>query len=145
MPTRDQTAACQAPQPPLVLYDGSCPLCSREIRHYRRLRGADRIQWLDISADDAPMPIDDIDRATAMARFHVRDPAGRWHGGAFGFAELWSHLRGYRHLSGLLRTLGLVPLLDRLYTRFARWRLRRRCDSETCASPTTVPTQRNEP
>ena len=91
------------------------------------------------------MTIDGIDRATAMAQFHVRDPAGRWHRGAFGFAELWAHLRGYRHLSRLLRSLGLMPLMDRLYRRFARWRLRRRCDSATCDSPTKVTPERNEP
>ena len=140
----ENAAADPAPQRPLVLFDGSCPLCSREIRHYRRVRGADRIRWLDISAGDTPMPIDGIDRAAAMARFHVRDPVGRWHGGAHGFAELWSHLRGYRHLSRLLRTLGLVPLLDRLYTRFARWRLRHRCQSATCVTAIDASTQRNE-
>jgi predicted DCC family thiol-disulfide oxidoreductase YuxK len=91
------------------------------------------------------MPIDGIDRSAAMAHFHVRDPAGRWQVGAHGFAELWSHLRGYRQLSRLLRTLGLVPLLDRLYIRFARWRLRDRCDSATCVTPSETSTQRNDP
>lgn len=28
-----------------VFYDGSCPLCSREIAHYRRLRGAESLKW----------------------------------------------------------------------------------------------------
>ena len=130
---------------PLVLFDGGCPLCSREIRHYRRLRGADGVDWLDISRDDTPLPVDGIDRATAMARFHVRGRDGRWHQGAFGFAELWSHLRGYRHLSRLLRLTRLLPLVDRLYDHFARWRVRDRCTSDICAGPAATPTRRNQP
>ena len=129
---------------PLVLFDGACPLCSREIRHYPRLRGAEGVDWLDISRADAPLPVDGIDRAAAMARFHVRDHDGRWHQGAFGFAELWSHLRGYRHLGRLLRVTRLLPLVDRLYDLFARWRVRDRCTSDTCAGPAATPTRRNE-
>jgi len=67
-----------------------------------------------------------------MARFHVRDAAGHWQIGAFGFAELWSHLPGYRWLARTLRLLRLLPLLDRVYASFARWRLRRACDEHTC-------------
>ena len=31
-----------------VLYDGSCPLCAREIAMYRRQHGTDAIRWLDV-------------------------------------------------------------------------------------------------
>ncbi len=68
----------------------------------------------------------------AMARFHLRDAAGNWHTGAGGFIELWSHLPSYRWLAGLLRSLHLVAALDRVYSHFARWRLRRRCDPNSC-------------
>ena len=118
-----------------VWYDGACPLCSREIRHYRHLRGAERLDWMDISRADAPIPIEGIDRATAMARFHVRDANGAWHSGAFGFAELWSHLPVYRWLARLVRSLRILPLADRAYTLFAAWRLRRRCDGDNCKLP----------
>lgn len=132
MSTADNKPASPETRAPLVLFDGSCPLCSREIAHYRRLRGADRVEWLDISADNTAMPIDGIERDTAMARFHVRDADGNWHTGAFGFAELWRHLPGYRIVGGVLRSLRLLPLLDRAYAYFARWRSRRQCDQGSC-------------
>ncbi len=118
---------------PLVLFDGACPMCRREIAHYRRVHGATRLAWLDIARDHAALPIDGIGRETAMARFHVRDSRGIWHTGAYGFAELWSHLRGYRHVSRAIRALHLLPLIDRAYTHFARWRLRRQCNEDTCS------------
>ena len=115
-----------------IFYDGECPLCRREITHYRRLRGADRLLWIDITSDEATLAAHGLSREDAMARFHVRDAAGDWHTGAAGFVELWSHLRVYRWLASLLRSLRLVAVLDRAYTHFARWRLQRRCDADQC-------------
>lgn len=117
---------------PVVFFDGECPMCRREIAHYRRLRGADRLNWIDVSHDDRALASYGLDRAAAMARFHVRDAAGDWQTGAYGFAELWSQLPAYGWLAWLVRRLHLLPLLDRGYAGFARWRLRRRCAAGIC-------------
>ena len=117
---------------PTVFYDGQCPLCSREINHYRRLRGADRLDWVDITQDDEMLRVHGLQKETAMASFHVRDAAGNWHIGARAFIELWSHLPGYNRLSRGLRALRLVPALDWIYTRFASWRLQHRCSNTSC-------------
>lgn len=122
---------------PVVLFDGGCPLCSREIDHYRRLRGADQIQWVDVSRTPNLQWLYGIDPDTAMRRFHVRRPDGEWLTGAFAFAELWTHLRGYRVASSMLRKARLLPLLDWFYRRFADWRFsRRRCDGDRCTTTT---------
>jgi predicted DCC family thiol-disulfide oxidoreductase YuxK len=132
-------AGVQASGLPWVLYDGQCPMCSREISHYRRVRGADRVAWIDVADPSTPMPIDGVSRNAAMAAFHVRDADGRWLTGADGFAELWSHLRGYRHLALAVRRLHLLPLMNRAYRAFARWRIARQCESGHCmaADPNT--------
>lgn len=70
-----------------------------------------------------------LQKESAMARLHVLDAAGNWQTGAWGFIELWSHLPAYRWLSRTLCTLRLVSALDWLYTRFAHWRLQRRCNT----------------
>ena len=117
-----------------VFYDGACPLCRREISHYRRLRGAGRIEWVDISTDQAALQHHGLSRRAAMARLHVLDAAGAWQTGAWAFAELWAQLPAYRRLAGLLRRSGTLPLLDRGYSVFARWRLRRHCDTGVCTN-----------
>jgi len=116
-----------------VFFDGACSLCRKEIAHYRRLTGADRLSWVDLSEARAVLEQYGLRRDAAMARFHVLDAAGNWQTGAWGFAELWSHLPAYRWLAATLRRSSALPLLDRAYAHFARWRLRRRCDDGFCA------------
>lgn len=120
---------------PIVFFDGGCALCRREIDHYRRVQGAEHVEWVDITRSTPVLAAYGLEPAAAMARLHVRDIEGRWQTGAWGFAELWSHLRGYRWLAWLLRATRLVPLLDLAYTRFARWRLRRHCSDFSCSTP----------
>ena len=124
------------PSNPLVLFDGGCPMCRREIAHYRRLRGSDRLAWVDIARTPDIERRFGVSHAAAMARLHVRDAAGEWQVGAHGFVEIWGHLRGYRWLGRAVRLLHLTPLLDHAYHRFARWRLKRRCGGGTCVDNT---------
>jgi len=63
-------------------------------------------------------------------------PATVFYHGAWAFAELWSHLPGYRWIAAALRRSRTLPLLDRCYALFARWRLRRLCASGACSRMT---------
>ena len=108
-----------------MFYDGGCPLCRREVQHYRRLDRGRGVNWVDISVQADQLVPFDLTRADAMARLHVLDTRGQMQTGAAAFATLWSALPYYRWLAGCVRSLGLVPLLDRIYEPFARWRLAR--------------------
>jgi predicted DCC family thiol-disulfide oxidoreductase YuxK len=122
------------PNRPQVFYDGGCPLCRREIDHYRRLDRDERVEWVDILQAPESLARAGLDREEAMARFHVLDGRGRWQTGAWGFAEVWSHLPYYRRLAGAVRGLGLLPLMDAGYRLFARRRLAARCRDGACAA-----------
>jgi predicted DCC family thiol-disulfide oxidoreductase YuxK len=133
-PAADVSAspACAPTGEYIVLYDGGCPLCLREITHYRKLRALRPIRWIDLAATADDVVIDGISREAALRLFHVRDHSGRWHIGASGFIALWRALPGYRYLAATCRGLRLAGPLDLAYRRFARWRLRRRCDAGSC-------------
>ncbi|HMN94805.1 MAG TPA: DUF393 domain-containing protein [Hydrogenophaga sp.] len=79
-----------------VYFDGSCPLCRREIALYQRLPSRQTVAWVDVS-----QPVDcgeGLTCATAMRRFHVRDERGRLLGGAAAFSRLWRCYAGWRVL-----------------------------------------------
>ncbi len=100
-----------------VYYDGSCPLCTVEIRHYASCEGADRLRFVDVSRPDADLG-DDLTQQDAMGRFHVRRPDGELVSGARGFAELWSALPKWRWLATVANLPGVTPALEIAYRGF---------------------------
>ena len=110
----------------IMFYDGGCPLCSREVNHYRRIDRDRNINWVDISVQADLTDSYQVTHEAAMARLHVLDSDGYMQTGAAAFVTLWSALPYYRWLAGIVRSLRLVPLLDRIYEPFARWRLSHR-------------------
>ena len=124
-----------AEQALVVIYDGQCPLCSREIAHYRRRRGAQRICWVDATREEQELAALGIGREEALARFHVRDQEGQWRTGAAAFVLLWSQLPAYAWLARLVSGLRLLPVMERGYTLFLRGRQRRDCRGGACRVP----------
>lgn len=96
-PTTHPTAL--EPAPLRVYFDGSCPLCRREIAYYQQCPGGDRLSWVDVSAPADLGP--GLSCTAAMARFHVRDAAGQLFEGGAAFARLWRELPGWRWLGQL--------------------------------------------
>ena len=105
-----------------VLYDGSCPLCAREIAMYRRLQGGDDISWLDVSQipeDDIPL---DLSRQAVLAQFHVIRRDGSEAVGAAGFVELWKAIPKLRLVGHLASLPPVLPILELGYSLFLRVR-----------------------
>ena len=118
-----------------MFYDGACPLCRREVAHYRRLDSEGRVRWVDISEDSSLLAPHGISAQQAMARLHALDGHGNVVHGVRAFATIWAELPYYRWLSRLVQLPGILPLMDAAYLRFARWRLRRRrCSDNQCGT-----------
>ncbi|MDH3579155.1 MAG: DUF393 domain-containing protein [Hyphomicrobiales bacterium] len=105
-----------------VFYDGSCPLCRREVAFYRRRVGARAIEWLDVSETAPDEVAPGLTRAAALARFHVRRRDGTLVSGGDAFRALWRALPLFRPAALLLSLPGLRGLLNRAYNIFLRYR-----------------------
>ena len=107
-----------------VFFDGECPLCKREIDMVRRLdAGAGRVDLVDLALPDFDATAYGLDQTTIEERSHGMLPDGTIVEGVDVFIHLYEALdRGW-----IVRIahVGLVrAVLDRLYTWFARNRLR---------------------
>jgi predicted DCC family thiol-disulfide oxidoreductase YuxK len=116
-----------------TFYDGGCPVCSREIAHYRRVDRAGRVDWIDITGADAELAAVGLDRTTAMRRLHVQEPDGRLVSGVAAFLAIWHRLPRWHLLARLVELLRLSGPLEWGYRRFAEHRFKRRCAEGACA------------
>ncbi|MGM9486666.1 thiol-disulfide oxidoreductase DCC family protein [Ideonella sp. YS5] len=67
-----------------VFYDGSCRLCSTEMKALKAVDDEGRLTLVDCSApdfDDAPYQRVGATREAMMSSIHVRDEQGSWHRG----------------------------------------------------------------
>ena len=105
-----------------VFYDGSCPLCQREIAIYRRGDTSASIRWTDISTCSSEALPEGLSRKDALARFHVQRADGALISGAGAFAELWAHTPGFRWVGQMARLPIIQSALDHAYNIFLGWR-----------------------
>ena len=109
-------------RPLVVLYDGACPLCAREIAHYRDLPALQPLAWVDVSAlPDGPVA-DRLTRREALVRMHVVAPDGSVVSGARAFIAMWARLPRWRWLARLAAVPPLPSLLEGMYRGFLRLR-----------------------
>ena len=119
-----------------VFFDGECPLCTREISFYRGQRGAEDINWVDVtkaSLDNLPSG---LTRKDALARFHVLTTGGELVSGGNAFSSLWLSLPAFQWAGKLFKISFLALLLERAYKIFLPCRpLLQRCMPQTLKRP----------
>lgn len=103
-----------------VYFDGSCPLCVKEIAIYKNRKATD-VAFIDVSEHNF-VPSDDLGRSQAMARFHVRKQDGTLLDGGQAFIALWAETPGFKWLASLFQTPLMVRLADLGYNQFLKIR-----------------------
>ena len=105
-----------------VYFDGACPVCRREIAHYRRQRGSEAIAWVDASSCDEAELGPGLDRSVVLGRFHVRNADGTLTSGAAAFVAIWRRLPAFAWLAALASSRPVLALLEAGYSIFLRVR-----------------------
>jgi predicted DCC family thiol-disulfide oxidoreductase YuxK len=90
-----------------VYFDGLCRLCSAEIEHYRRQEGADKISFVDITAQNFDPLREGLDPHAVHKVLHVRSSAGEIKTGVDAFVEIWSTLPKFNWLG---KVVGVKPV-----------------------------------
>lgn len=101
-----------------VYFDGACPVCSREIAHYRSRPGAEAIAWVDAAHTDEAALGPGLTRDRALARMHVRQADGTLVSGAAAFAALWSRMPQYAWLGRVAAWPPVLAILEAGYRGF---------------------------
>lgn len=118
---------------PTIFYNAACPICRREIEHYRHLdrEAGGALDFADIDAADHELRDLGLSPDTARRRLHVLDGEGRLLAGVPAFAAIWDRLPRYRWLATICRLPLLRSVLPWIYDGIAfclyRWDKKRRC------------------
>lgn len=93
-----------------VLYNASCPVCSREVSHYERLSQKHALAIRYDGLDDSERLKDwGLDADAAARRLHVRKN-GQIYGGVPAFIVLWQEIPQLRWLARLVSLPGIYRL-----------------------------------
>jgi predicted DCC family thiol-disulfide oxidoreductase YuxK len=129
-------------EPITVFYDGLCPLCSREIAHYRTKVEGEDVAFVDIASADFDGGLFGVDAAQARVVLHVK-VGSEMRTGLAAVMSMWDALPAYRWLARFVSLPGIHALASIGYRVFARFRpylqqRPRRCSKDTCR-PTGIP------
>jgi predicted DCC family thiol-disulfide oxidoreductase YuxK len=123
--------------PVTLYYDGRCPLCSREIAHYRQKAVGDALRFIDITDPKFDAAEQELDAKRVHRIMHVK-VGDELRVGLDAFIAVWDAIPSYRWLAKAARLPGLHALLTIGYHSFAvmrPWLPRRKrpmCESGTC-------------
>lgn len=98
-----------------VFFDGGCPLCRKEIGWYRGKRGAEQIDWVDVSGDAEIAVPEGLTRQDLMLRFTVQRRDGVTARGASGFVAVWRALPGTAGIARWLDNPVIVGIAEMVY------------------------------
>lgn len=105
-----------------IYYDGLCHLCSREINHYRKMKGAENINFIDITTSSFDAKKENLDPVQIHKTMHVKDQEGHFHVGVDAFICIWKNLPALRFMVPIAKLAPIRGLLKIIYSGFAKVR-----------------------
>jgi predicted DCC family thiol-disulfide oxidoreductase YuxK len=101
-----------------VYFDGLCRLCSIEINHYKKQKGADKILFVDITASDFDAKKQGVDPFLVHKIMHVKR-GKKLYTKVDAFIEIWKELPKYNWAVGMAQNILARPILNMGYEVFA--------------------------
>lgn len=100
-----------------TFYNGACPVCRTEIKHYKRLSRARDLglAWCDVSRDRFIAKRLGLDREAVKRRLHAIDRDGKLLVGVAAFVAIWRELPEYRWAAWLFSRPVIRPVACLVY------------------------------
>jgi len=105
-----------------VYYDGLCKVCSKEINHYKKQKGAEKISFIDICSDQFDATAEKLDPFEIHKIMHVRKSDGTLAVRVDAFIEIWRHIPRYQFLVPLAENRLVKSILELGYSGFVQIR-----------------------
>lgn len=120
------------PEASVVIYDGHCQFCSRQVRRLARLDGKNRLSFLSLHDPRIESDFPALSHDELMEAMHLVEPSGEIHRGAAAFRLMTRRLPRLWILVPLMHLPFSLPLWQAIYRFIARRRYRMNCDEESC-------------
>jgi len=110
-----------------VFYDGACPSCVKDRRHYEKLSGTagSNVIWFDITGQDGQLRNYGIDPDKALRELHVKNEDQQIVSEMDAYILLFSKVALLRPLAWLIGLPLIRPLAAKIYHRQVQRRLER--------------------
>lgn len=105
-----------------VFYDGLCRVCSAEISTYKKMKGADQIDFIDITSQDFDSKKENLDPFLVHKELHAKDEYGKVYVGVETFILIWTKLPSLNWLARLARQKWFNSFLRLNYSAFVKIR-----------------------
>lgn len=105
-----------------IYYDGLCKVCSAEIEHYKKQKGAHKFVFVDITHSSFDAEKAGLDPFQVHKVMHVRSPDGQIHTKVDAFRAIWKELPKYQWLYKLSEITPFRKTMDLGYVAFAKIR-----------------------
>ena len=103
-----------------IFYDGGCPMCDAEITLYKKMDTSQCMHFIDITDPSADMP-PDLDKKTALSRFHVLTRDKRLLSGVLAFSEVWKQFPRWRWAGSVASQPVIREILEVGYKVFLKY------------------------
>ncbi len=132
----DLPSPAERPEADVVIFDGHCRICTKQVHKLLRWDGRERLAYLSLHDPAVAERYPDLTPERLMQEMVVVDRHGRRHGGADAIVYLSRQLPRLWWLAPLLHLPGTRPLWRWLYRQVAKRRYAfgktASCDEGTC-------------
>ena len=107
-----------------VFFDGNCPICSKEIKLYKKLSTDKKIEWYDIHSNKKSLKIIGKTKEECLKTFHVIEN-NQVFKEVEAFFVLWKKIKYFKYIYILLNFKFVINILNFFYRKYAKYRFKK--------------------